>query len=96
MPYTVSLPDGRTVEFPDAVRPEQAAQIIRTQLLSGTGPSAAPVSGATPPALTQPTPQPRTISGEVLEVLKGIPSGAVGLLETAATGAAAILQTNGT
>lgn len=35
--------------------------------------------------------QPTTISGEVMEIIKGIPSGAMGLLETAATGAAAIL-----
>lgn len=42
------------------------------------------------PALNLST-QPTTISGEVLEIIKGIPSGAMGLLETAATGAAALL-----
>ena len=32
MPYTVTLPDGRTVEFPDSVSREEAAAIIRRQL----------------------------------------------------------------
>ena len=32
MSYTVALPDGRTVEFPDNVPREKAAEIIRTQL----------------------------------------------------------------
>jgi len=32
MPYTVALPDGRTVEFPDSVSREEAAAIIRRQL----------------------------------------------------------------
>jgi hypothetical protein len=31
MPYTVALPDGRTVEFPDSVPPEKAAEILRQQ-----------------------------------------------------------------
>ena len=36
MPYTVALPDGRTVEFPDSVSREQAAEIIRNQLNAQT------------------------------------------------------------
>lgn len=32
MSYTVALPDGRTVEFPDSVPKEKAAEIIRQQL----------------------------------------------------------------
>lgn len=35
MAYTVSLPDGREVEFPDTVSHEQAASIIREQLGGG-------------------------------------------------------------
>jgi DNA repair exonuclease SbcCD ATPase subunit len=31
MPYTVALPDGRTVEFPDSVPKERAAEILREQ-----------------------------------------------------------------
>jgi len=37
MAYTVALPDGRTVEFPDSVPREKAAEIIRQQL-GGAGP----------------------------------------------------------
>lgn len=37
MPYTVELPDGRSVEFPDDVPKEKAAEIIRTQLGVGGG-----------------------------------------------------------
>ena len=33
MPYKVGLPDGRSVEFPDSVPHDQAADIIRSQLL---------------------------------------------------------------
>ena len=32
MAYTVALPDGRTVEFPDSVSRDQAAEIIKQQL----------------------------------------------------------------
>lgn len=42
MAYTVALPDGRTVEFPDSVPREKAAEIIRQQLGG-----AAPESGGT-------------------------------------------------
>jgi len=38
MPYTVALPDGRTVEFPDSVSREEAAAIIRRQLGAGAQP----------------------------------------------------------
>jgi hypothetical protein len=38
MPYTVALPDGRTVEFPDSVSREEAAAIIRRQLGVGAQP----------------------------------------------------------
>jgi hypothetical protein len=38
MPYTVALPDGRTVEFPDSVSREDAAAIIRRQLGGVTQP----------------------------------------------------------
>jgi hypothetical protein len=37
MSYTVELPDGRSVEFPDDVPKEKAAEIIRTQLGVGGG-----------------------------------------------------------
>jgi hypothetical protein len=37
MPYTVELPDGRSVEFPDDVPKEKAAEIIRSQLGIGEG-----------------------------------------------------------
>jgi len=74
MPYLVELPDGRRVEFPDSVSREEAANIIRTQLL-------------TPAAEVPET----TALGEVKETFKGIAPGAVGLLESAITGAAAIL-----
>lgn len=68
---------GLSVESPDL--PDQQQLPIRRE-----------TTQAPAPALNLST-QPTTISGEVLEVLKGIPSGAMGLLETAATGAAAIL-----
>ena len=38
MPYTVALPDGRTVEFPDSVSREDAAAIIRRQFGGGPQP----------------------------------------------------------
>jgi hypothetical protein len=40
MSYTVALPDGRTVEFPDSVSKEKAAEILREQLgIGGNKPS---------------------------------------------------------
>jgi hypothetical protein len=51
MTYTVALPDGRTVEFPDSVSREEAAAIIRRQLGVGAKPEggfiAAAKAGAT-------------------------------------------------
>jgi hypothetical protein len=41
MSYTVGLPDGRTVEFPDDVPKDKAAEIIKAQL----GPSRPPIGG---------------------------------------------------
>jgi len=38
MSYTVALPDGRRVEFPDTVSKEEAAEIIRKQLGDGSTP----------------------------------------------------------
>lgn len=38
MSYTVALPDGRTVEFPDSVSKEKAAEILRDQLGIGVSP----------------------------------------------------------
>jgi len=43
MAYTVALPDGRTVEFPDSVPREKAAEIIRQQL-GGAGPESGGVA----------------------------------------------------
>lgn len=82
MPYVVDLPDGRSVEFPDSIPPEQAAQIIRSQMLGAAPMAAAPAFSAA---------RETTVGGELLEVLKGLPRGAIGLLETAAAGAASIL-----
>ena len=46
MPYTVALPDGRTVEFPDSVSKEKAAEIIRQQLgISLPGPKESTLLG---------------------------------------------------
>jgi hypothetical protein len=72
MAYTVALPDGRTVEFPDDLPKDKAAAIIRQQF---------PELGA-----------PKTTAfGQVKEGFKGLVPGAVGLLESAATGASALL-----
>jgi hypothetical protein len=65
------LPDGRTVEFPDEVPKDKAAEVIRQQF-----PQFAPQT---------------TIGGQVKEAFKGLVPGAVGLLESAATGASALL-----
>ena len=40
MPYTVALPDGRIVEFPDSVPKERAAEILRKQFPAPEAPSA--------------------------------------------------------
>lgn len=72
MAYTVALPDGRTVEFPDDVPKDRAAAVIRQQF---------PEFGA---------PQ-TTAFGQVKEGFKGLIPGAVGLAESAAIGASALL-----
>lgn len=72
MAYTVALPDGRTVEFPDNVPKDKAAAVIRQQF----------------PELGAPE---TTVLGNVKEAFKGLVPGAVGLLESAATGASALL-----
>jgi hypothetical protein len=72
MAYTVALPDGRTVEFPDDLPKDKAAAIIRQQF---------PTLGA---------PQ-TTMLGGAKELFKGLVPGAVGLVESAATGASALL-----
>ena len=40
MPYTVALPDGRIVEFPDNVPKERAAELLRQQFPAPEAPSA--------------------------------------------------------
>jgi hypothetical protein len=72
MAYTVALPDGRTVEFPDDLPKDKAAAVIRQQF----------------PNLGAPE---TTAFGQVKEGVKGILPGAIGLLESAATGASAML-----
>ena len=72
MAYTVALPDGRTVEFPDDLPKDKAAAIIRQQF----------------PDLGAPE---TTMLGGVKELFKGLVPGAVGLVESAATGASALL-----
>ena len=84
MPYVVQLPDGRSVEFPDNIPPEEAERIIRRELLSAPS---APVPGPIQPVVIPET----TIAGQVAEAFKGVPRGAIGLLESAATGAGALL-----
>ena len=72
MAYTVALPDGRTVEFPDDLPKDKAAAIIRQQF----------------PDLGAPE---TTMLGGAKELFKGLVPGAVGLVESAATGASALL-----
>ena len=72
MAYTVALPDGRTVEFPDDVPKDKAAAVIRQQF---------PEFGA---------PQ-TTMLGGAKELFKGLAPGAINLVESAATGASALL-----
>lgn len=79
MPYLVQLPTGQRVQFPDEVSREEAYRIITEQYYPDQSP------------LMPPPAPPTTIGGELMEVLKGLPRGAAGLLETAAAGAAAIL-----
>lgn len=90
MSYLVKLPTGQLVEVPDSVPREQAGTLLRNWLqtsATGVAPPTAPPTAPMMPPSTGGT----TISGELLEVLKGIPRGAAGLLESAATGVATIL-----
>jgi hypothetical protein len=82
----VRLPDGRIGRFEvdEGLAPEDVEQYI-----AGMFPP--PDEQLSTPVEQKRTTPATTISGEVLEVLKGIPSGAVGLLQSAATGAAALL-----
>lgn len=82
----VRLPDGRIGRFEvdEGLAPEDVEQYIAGMFPQSDEQLSKPDEQInTTPATT--------ISGEVLEVLKGIPSGAIGLLQSAATGAAAIL-----
>ena len=72
MAYTVALPDGRTVEFPDDVPKDKAAAVIRQQFPEFGAPKT-------------------TMLGGAKELFKGLAPGAVGLVESAATGASALL-----
>ncbi len=78
---------GYTLENEDEIL-QREAQRLGFNLVGPQGQTApAPIFNA---PSTPPTP-PTTIGGELVEVLKGLPRGAVGLLETAASGAAALL-----
>jgi hypothetical protein len=81
MPYSIQLPDGTIVaDIPDDVTPQQAkARILarRPDLLGQAEKPKAPVE--------------TTTLGQVKEFGKGLVPGAVGLLESAAIGASAIL-----
>lgn len=59
MPYSVDLPDGRSVEFPDSVSQDQAAAIIRSQLLGTQAPAGQPA-----PAPAAQAPQPTPFAGD--------------------------------
>lgn len=71
MSYSVTLPDGRNVEFPDDVSKEKAASIIQEQF----------------PEFALKT----TVAGNIKEGFKGVIPGAVNMVQSAVTGAAAIL-----
>ena len=79
MAYLVQLPTGQRIQFPDEVSREEAYRLITERYYPDQS-----------PILPPPAP-PTTIGGELMEVLKGLPRGAAGLLETAASGAAALL-----
>ena len=74
MPYSVSLPDGRTVQFPDNVSHDQAADIIKQQLGD----------------LTPPPPEPTTSTGGAFGhgILRGILPSAAGIVAGGAGAAA--------
>ena len=73
------LPDGRIARFqvPDGTPPEEAQRMIEAEL------------GKLPPAPA--TPKETTVGGNVKEFFKGIVPGAIGLAESAAVGASALL-----
>lgn len=77
---------GYTLENEDEILQKEAQRLGFN--LVGEGAAAPAPIFATP---TPPPALPTTIGGELLEVLKGLPRGATGLLETAAAGAAALL-----
>ena len=68
MPYTVALPDGRTVQFPDDVPPEKAAAILREQFPQ---PAVKPVTPSTE----------RTFGEAIKDVPASLLSGAGSLLQ---------------
>jgi hypothetical protein len=82
--YTVVASDGKTyrVQGPEGL-PEEIVRMDVDRRLRKQLRDAAP-----PP---EPAPIERTMAGRAGEVFRGIPRGAVGLLETAATGASALL-----
>jgi hypothetical protein len=73
------LPDGRIARFqvPDGTPPEEAQRMIEAEL------------GRLPPAPA--APKETTVGGNVKEFFKGIVPGAIGLAESAAVGASALL-----
>lgn len=77
---------GYTLENEDEILQKEAQRLGFN--LVGEGAAAPAPIFATP---TPPPAPPTTIGGELMEVLKGLPRGAAGLLETAAAGAAALL-----
>jgi len=77
----VRVPDGRLVNFPDDMPREQIRAIIASKF-----PDAYKEQEIPPP-----TPIERTFSGQVGELFRGIPRGAVNLLESAGIGASALL-----
>jgi len=82
----VRLPDGRIGRFEvaEGLASEDVEQYVAGMFPQREEEMSTPVEQkVTTPATT--------ISGEVLEVLKGLPRGAIGLLESAAAGATAIL-----
>ena len=75
------LPDGRIARFqvPDGTPPEEAQRMIEAELGLGR-PTPAPAA-----------PKETTVGGNVKEFFKGIVPGAIGLAESAAVGASALL-----
>jgi len=82
----VQLPDGRIarLEVPEGTSPEEVESFVASQF-SG------PKIFEEEPVISKPEEVETTIGGQVKEALKGLVPGAVGLGETAITGAAALL-----